>query len=193
MQALATLVSESKTMKVKPKKQFETKKVAAPVGATKPATGLKLTEPTVSIGNRGTALILAKHLPAGVVFGENPQLPKSGHDENTAPWLIVRAWISSRPHHFTVQPVSVALKKKLVTLVKGVTVVQTVTGKKFTVDALFPAGWNKDQKVPQIVAVMGRFPGGRVESKFCNEPPKNGKKVGPRNKEYVGKFVFGAA
>lgn len=177
-------------MKVIPKNKKQ-----APVETKKAEVGIKLTEPAVSIGNRGTATILAKTLPAGVVFGENPQLPKSGHDEATAPWLIVRAWISSRPHPFTVQPVSVAIKRGLVKLVKGVQIVHKQTGKRFTADALLPKGWQPNQKVPQNVAVINtKWPGGRVESKLVNENRKaDGTRPAPRNAAYVGSIEFKAA
>lgn len=172
----------------------ETKTAPTAKVATKPEGGLKLSEPAVSIGNRGTAALTAKVLPPGINFGENAQLPKSGRDEETAPWLIVRSWISSRPHPFTLQPVSVAIKKGLVKLHKGVTLVQKATGKKFSGDVLLPKGWTPAQAIPQVVAVINsKWPGGRVESKFVNEAPKGGKKVEPRNKAYVGTIQFKAA
>lgn len=158
----------------------------------KKTAGTKLTEPVISIGTRGTAAMTAKVLPEGVQFGENEQLPKSGKDEQTAPWLIVRSWVSARPHPFTLQPVSVAIRKGLVKLFKKVTIVQRATGKKFTGDVLLPKGWNPQQKVPQTVAVINtHFPGGRVETKYVNEPiAANGKRPEPRNRQYVGDITF---
>lgn len=157
--------------------------------------GTKLTEPVISIGNRGTAALTAKVLPEGVVFGENAQLPKTGHDESTAPWLIVRSWVSARPHPFTLQPVSVAIKKGLVKLFKKVTIVQRATGKKFTGDVLLPKGWNPTQKVPQTVAVINtNFPGGRIETRYVSEAVRSdGKRPEPRNRLYVGDIEFTAA
>lgn len=151
----------------------------------------KLTEPLVSIGTRGTALVVLNQLPAGVKLGENAQLPKSGKDEKTSPWLMVKSWVSPRPLPFVLLPVSVAVKRKLVQLRKGVKWVQTATGKTFIGDALFPRDWKEGQKLPQSVAVICKaWPSGRVEHKAVNEPPgKDGRPRPSRNRLLVGKFA----
>lgn len=148
-------------------------------------TGVKCSEPTISIGLRGTAMVFAKTLPPGCRFGENAQLPKVGKDEATAPWLIVRSWVSPRPKPFALIPLSVAVKKKMVQVLKGVTWTQTATGKVFKGDAFLPKDWEKGQKMPQTVAVIAPgWPSGRVEAKMVNEP--NGKPA--RNRAIVGRF-----